>query len=180
MYLKILNECKKKKNWVRHLQNSNFAKNNPKFQDSASQEAQSTCISYQCYTSAGLEWAMSNLLSLLYIVRSLRLSSDFECDCVCAICFWVLWKLCYLQSYLIGSANLKFQLTTSILRENNSKILGKYLEIMTSYIKFSSYGWEFSSLFGRNKLPSRSNVFAVMKSCFWAVVAQEVEQILSC
>lgn len=53
---------------------------------------------------------------------SLRLSlSDFECDCVCAICFWVLRKLCYLQSYLIGSANLKFQLTTSILRENNLK-----------------------------------------------------------
>lgn len=51
---------------------------------------------------------------------------------------------------------------------------------MTYQIKFSSYGWEFSSFFGRNKLPSRANVFVVMKSCFWAVVAQEVEQILSC
>lgn len=62
-YLSQNFELIKKKFRVRHLQNSSLQaeilkKNNPKFQvSSASQEALSRYISYQCYTSAGLEWA---------------------------------------------------------------------------------------------------------------------------
>lgn len=117
-------ELIKKKFRVRHLQNSSLQAEILKkitLNFKSALPVRKLCqdqlpVLHQCRT-----W-MSNLLSLLYIGSSLRLSlSDFECDCVCAICFWVLRKLCYLQSYLIGSANLKFQLTTSILRENNLK-----------------------------------------------------------